>query len=141
MSVLTDTIPIRRRRSLSVDRMVLGELCLVAALVAVAGVIRWPDYLYIPAFTDETKDVTRAALIAHGRLTTVVDTVSDYNSALFNYLVAGLFVLIGPYLHLPRLLVVVVGSLTTVAAYLLGREWGGRLAGLLAAVLVAANPV
>jgi len=50
-------------------------------------------------------------------------------------------VLIGPYLHLPRLLVVVVGSLTTVAAYLLGREWGGRLAGLLAAVLVAANPV
>src|SRR6266581_1517213 len=57
------------------------------ALFGLAFAVRWPDYLYTPAFTDEAREVTRAALIAQGRLQTLTN-VDPYISALYNYLLA-----------------------------------------------------
>ena len=45
---------------------------------------------------------------------------------------AALFWVIGPQPYVPRLLVLLVGSATVAAVYLLGRSLGGRLAGLVA---------
>ena len=118
----------------------LSEAAVVVALVALATAVRWPDFLYLPLFTDEAYDATRSALIAQGRLQTLVNS-SPYIGSLQNYLTAGLLSLFGPQIYLPRLLLLIAGCLTVAAAYLLGREWGGPLAGTLAAALLAANPV
>ena len=116
------------------------DTALVVALTALAALIRFPDFLYLPVFTDETWDAVRSLAIAEGRLQTLVNS-SVYISSLQNYLTAGLFLLLGPQIVVPRLLVLVVGCLTIPAAYLLGRELGGRTGGLVAAALLATNPV
>src|SRR5438552_688840 len=67
----------------------LREVAVLVALVALAAAVRWPDFLYLPIFTDEAYDATRSALIAQGRLQTLVNS-SPYIGSLQNYLTAGL---------------------------------------------------
>src|SRR5262249_6840017 len=80
------------------------DVGLMALLVGLAGLVRWPDYLTLPAFTDETLDALRSLAIADGRLQTLVDS-SSYNGSLHNYLTAALFRLLGPQIYVPRLLI------------------------------------
>lgn len=117
-----------------------ADSVLVVGLVALAAAVRLPDFLFRPTFTDENRGIIRAALTAAGKLHSFTD-VDPYISSLFNYAVAGLLVGFGPRLELPRLLVLGLGCLTVAATYLLARDWGGRAAGLLAALLVLVNPV
>ena len=56
---------------------------------------------------------------------------------LFIYLVALSVALFGPTVYAVRLPAAVVGALATWPTYLLGRDWFGRVAGLLAAFLWA----
>src|SRR5439155_20365086 len=84
------------------------ELAAVVALIGLAFLLRWPNYLQVPSFTDELEEVQWSAWIAQGQFHSLTD-VDPYDGSLFNYLLAGLFVLFGPQLYLPRLFVLVVG--------------------------------
>lgn len=117
----------------------VGEGALVAVLLVAAAAIRLPDLLRYPHFTDETVEVGWALQIWQGAHFPL--TASDaYYGPLHAYLVAGCFWLFGPYLILPRLIVLVIGVLTVVVTYWLGRELGGRSVGLVAAALLATAP-
>lgn len=116
------------------------ELGLILALALLALALRLPHYDNIPGFSDETEDIYRGLLILQGRLFPLVDTVSSYNGALWHWLLAGALWVGGKTLAAPRALVLGFGVLTVLATYLLGRAWGGRAGGLLAAGLLATAP-
>ena len=121
---------------------------LVAGLLLLAGVLRWVDLWSIPIFTDEGDEVGLALAIVRDGVRPLTND-DPYLGPLFNYLLAGLYWIAGPSPWLPRLLMLVLGTLTVGVTYLLGRELalgvGGddrraSLGGVVAAVLLAVNP-
>jgi 4-amino-4-deoxy-L-arabinose transferase-like glycosyltransferase len=115
------------------------EPLLIVLLVLGALAVRWPYLMRLPHFTDETVEMRWALSIWRGERLPL--TASDaYYGPLHAYLVAACLWLFGPHMALPRLLVMLLGTLTVVATYLLGRELAGRGAGLLAAALLATSP-
>lgn len=117
-----------------------GEALAVAFVLLAALGLRLPHLLTIPAFSDEIDEVMRGLGILHGDPLPLTN-VTTYIGALFNYLVALTFALVGPHVVAPRALVMVAGVLTVAATYLLGRQAGGPLAGLIAAGLMATSGV
>jgi 4-amino-4-deoxy-L-arabinose transferase-like glycosyltransferase len=129
-----------------------SDWALVVVPVALAVLARAPNLWSIPSLTDEANEVVRGLEIAQGRALPATN-VATYLGALFNYLLAGLFLVFGPSAYLPRLVVMVTGVLTVVATYVLARELATsalatsdpsarghtRLVGLIAAALLAAN--
>jgi 4-amino-4-deoxy-L-arabinose transferase-like glycosyltransferase len=107
----------------------------VAAL-GLAGLVRLRAVLDVPPLTDEADEVLRGLAIARGTLAPLVND-DAYIGALFNYLVAGLFLVGGPSPLSPRALVLAAGLVTILLTYQLGRAIGGRWTGLLAALLLA----
>jgi 4-amino-4-deoxy-L-arabinose transferase-like glycosyltransferase len=99
--------------------------------------------MLVPRLTDETLEVGVGLRIARGEILPLTN-YDSYDGALFNYLVAGVFWLLGPRLDAGRLLVLVTGALTVIPTYLLGRSLGGpglrgQVVGLLGATLLAAS--
>jgi 4-amino-4-deoxy-L-arabinose transferase-like glycosyltransferase len=125
----------------------IAETALLVGLVAVAAAFRWPDLWTIPIFTDEGDEIGLALRIVRDGARPLTND-DPYLGPLFNYLLAGLFWLAGPNPWLPRALMLAVGALTALPAYLLARDLAagtgaghGRasLAGALAAGLLAVN--
>src|SRR3954447_9705298 len=116
----------------------IGEVALVVGLVLVAALVRWPNVQVLPPFTDETEEALRAWAIVQGDLRPLVN-VDSYIGALWSYVVAAGLVVFGRNAEVPRLASLVAGALTVGVTYLLGRRLFGRQAGLLAALLLAAN--
>lgn len=114
------------RQSLMADVALLGLLALA---------VRWPDHQLIPIFTDETAEIYQSLLVAQGKLLPLTNATPIAGS-LWNYLLAGAFWASGYSLFAPRSLVLIFGVLTVIATYFLGRAWGGRLGGVLAAALM-----
>lgn len=112
-----------------------GALALGIAAWALA--IRLPYHELIPLFNDEVEEIAQGFVIAHGRGALLVDASTPYNGALWNWLVAAVFRLTDYSLTAPRTLMVVIGALTVLAVYPLGRAWGGRVGGVLASALMA----
>src|SRR5262249_29205571 len=110
-----------------VSAALVSEAILVVGLMAAAALLRWPDFLYVPDVPDKAYAVSRSAQLAQCTLHTLLDS-SPYIGSLQNYLTAGLLKLFGPQVYLPRLLMLAFGCLTVGAAYLVAREWAGRLA-------------
>jgi 4-amino-4-deoxy-L-arabinose transferase-like glycosyltransferase len=125
------------RRRLAVSAGAL-ELLLVGGLAVLAVLVRWPELFNVPRFTDETDDTLYSLAIYRGQILPLTN-FTTYNSALFNYLQAGAFHLLGLRAEVPRLVVFALGVLTVPACYGLGRALGGPLAGALAALLLGAN--
>ncbi len=117
-----------------------AEALLVLALVGVAFWIRYPNLWLIPRITDEWKEARQALVLARGQGLPLTNH-DAYQGALWNYLLALADVLLGPDVRLPRLLALLLGTLTVVPVYLLGREWGGWRAGLVAGLLMATSPL
>jgi 4-amino-4-deoxy-L-arabinose transferase-like glycosyltransferase len=92
----------------------------------------------VPRFTDEQLDVLYTLPLYRQQAIPLVG-FDPYNGAMFSYMLAALLWLIGPQPYAPRLLVLLTGSATVAATYLLGREINGRLAGLIAAGLLATS--
>src|SRR5438128_1514112 len=111
-----------------VRRPVWGELLLVAAILALALVVRLPYLWDVPRFTDETAEA-RIGLRIAGREAFPLTNRDPYIGALWNYLLAAGFLVSGPSLFTPRAIIAVVGALTIVPTYLLGRTLGGGRAG------------
>src|SRR5215213_9127359 len=97
------------------------ELALVAALVGVAAAVRWVDLWTLPIFTDEGDEIGLALRIVREGARPLTND-DPYLGPLFNYLLAGLFWLVGTDPRLPRALMLALGALTIVPAYLLARE-------------------
>jgi hypothetical protein len=117
-------------------RTVAIELALVCGLVALALAVRLPYYQLIPVFTDETDEIYVGWLTAHGQLAPL--TMDEpYIGSLWAWLLAGAFLVGGPSLLVPRTVMLAFGTLTVLATYALGRAWGCRLGGVLAAGLLA----
>jgi hypothetical protein len=117
-----------------------AEAMLVLGLLVFAAFVRFPELWNLPRFTDETDDMLFGLGIAQGRIRPLTYATS-YISALFDYLLAVLWWWLGPSVYWPRLLVYLFGVLTVGATYLLGRTFGGRLAGAVAAALLASNVI
>ena len=111
----------------------------MVTLFALAAAARWPYLLRLPHFTDEVGEVRWALRIWRGEafpLTAQVQYMGPYH----HYLLAAALWLFGPQIVLPRLLVLIIGALTVVLTYLLGRELAGPKVGQLAALLLATSP-
>ena len=107
-------------------------------LVALAAALRLFRLSEIPSPTDELLGVARAIELTRGALFPLTDQ-EPYIGSLWTFLVAGALAVLGPASPAPRLLALLVGALTVVPAYLLGRELAGRAVGWIAALLLAAS--
>ena len=116
-----------------------AELLLLIALFGAAMLVRWPYLLRLPHFTDEIGEIRWALTIFRGEQFPLTGQVK-YFGPLQHYLLAACMWLFGPSILLPRLLICLIGGLTVVLTYLLGRELGGWRVGALGAALLATLP-
>jgi hypothetical protein len=121
------------------------QVALVSVMLGVAVLLRLPNLMVVPRLTDETDEVILGLRIARGEALPLVG-VNTYIGALFNYLVAGGFLILGPRPEVGRLTALTFGVLGIIPTYLLARRlggagWQGKAAGLIAALLLAVSPV
>lgn len=117
------------------------DAVLVLGLATIGLVLRLPYLWTIPRFTDETREVLRAVELLNGNLSgaEALVNVDAYIGGLYTWLLAGIFWLTGVSALTPRLLMAAAGAVAVGCTYLLARDLGGRLAGLVAAGLLATS--
>ena len=114
------------------------ELLLLGVLVGAAFAVRLPYLLTVPRFTDEQIEVLYALPLYRLQAFPLIGP-DPYNGPLHTILVATGLWLLGPQPETSRLVSVLVGTATVGATYLLGRQLGGWLAGLIAAGLLTTS--
>jgi len=119
-------------------RPLLGQLALGSGLFAAALALRIPWLWEFPRFIDELKEVNLAYQIYLGQAHPLHNAAHDIG-AMHNYLLAGLFRLLGPGIYWPRLYVACLSALGVVLIYHLGKRLYGHYAGILAAVFLLFN--
>ena len=77
---------------------------MLATLVIAALAVRVPGFMVVPRLTDETLEVGVGLGIARGEILPLTN-FDSYYGAFFNYLVAGVFLLVGPRIEAGRMLV------------------------------------
>jgi 4-amino-4-deoxy-L-arabinose transferase-like glycosyltransferase/glucose/arabinose dehydrogenase len=114
---------------------------LMLGLAAIGLALRLPYLWTIPRFSDETREVLRAIELLHGSLTGAdrLVNVDAYIGGLYTWLLAGVFWLTGVSALTPRLMMAVAGAIAVGVTYLLARDLGGRVAGVIAAGLLATS--
>lgn len=113
-------------------------LCIIIS--AVGLFVRLPNYMVVPAITDESREVALAIEILRNGAHPLIG-VDAYNGPLYQYLLALAFKLFGLSVEMPRLFILFIGVLTVAVTYVLARIWAGPLAGLIAALLMAFSGV
>jgi glucose/arabinose dehydrogenase len=125
-------------------KTVRAEMTALAGLAILAGAVRLAYLWDIPQFTladeGEAGYVLLGLRIARGQALPLTSDV-PYIGALWSYLLAALFLVGGPSMFSPRLLVMLLGALTVIPTYLLGRSFSSRRVGLLSAAMLAVSPV
>lgn len=114
------------------------DVLLVSMVAGLAGSVRWPHLLLSPQFPSVGDTIMMALDVAQGRAFYFADS-APYLGAPFLWLLALVYKVFGPSLEATQILVWTLGTLTIVPTYLLGREIGGRLTGLVAAALLATS--
>jgi 4-amino-4-deoxy-L-arabinose transferase-like glycosyltransferase len=147
-TVEPQTRPVRRRKARGTRgiraivarvRPIEAEALLLLALFGFALIMRWPNLLRLPHFTDEIGEIRYLLQIYRGESFPLTAQVK-YFGPVHHYLVALCFWLFGPSIALPRAIVCVIGALTVATTYLIGRELGGWRLGLLGGALLATLP-
>ncbi len=116
------------------------SICLGVALIAT--LVRLPNVLLIPRFTDEINHIIWAADLALGQGGPFRLRALDlYRGPIFEYLLVVFFRIFGLDPGLPRLVVLAFGAATVGCTYLMGRLMKGSIAGLVAAGLLATMPM
>ena len=109
------------------------------ALFGFGLALRLPHLWTIPTLTDEANEVLRGLAVAEGRLLPLTN-VNTYLGSFYNYLLAAVFLVVGPSIFAARALVALAGALTVPATYLLLRELGaGRGLAVVGAGLLATS--
>ncbi|MGE5381519.1 MAG: glycosyltransferase [Methylocystaceae bacterium] len=111
---------------------------LAGGIFAAALAVRIPWLWEVPRYIDELSEVYLAYLIYQGKVFPLTNMAHDIGS-MHNYILAGIFKLLGPSIYWPRLYIAVTSALTVVIVYELGRRLFGRMVGLLTAGLLLAN--
>lgn len=119
------------------NKDILRSGLLLGVFIAALG-LRLPWLWEIPRFIDELKEVSLAYMIYSGQLLPLHNAAQDIG-AMHNYILAGLFKILGPNIYLPRFYVAITAALTVPLLYHLGTRLYGRRAGLLAAALLLFN--
>lgn len=114
------------------------DVLLISCLLTVALAVRWPYLLLLPQFPPVGDPILTAVEVAAGQAAPLADS-APYLGALFIYLLAGVFKLVGPSIQAALALPWLLGAATTIPVYLLGKEIGGRRVGLLAGALLATS--
>lgn len=120
-------------------RPVEAEALAILVLFGFALIMRWPNLMRLPHFTDEIGEIRWLLQIYRGEAFPLTAQVT-YFGPIHHYLVAFCFWLFGPSITLPRTIVCVIGALTVVMTYLIGRELAGWRSGLLGGALLATLP-
>lgn len=107
-------------------------------LFTTALLIRLPWLWEVPRYIDELKEVRIGFLIFLGKALPLHNAAFDIG-ALHNYILAGVFKLLGPGVYWPRLYVAVTSALTVVLVYYLGKRLYGRTTAIIAAGLLLTN--
>ena len=110
--------------------------CWSGCWLRLAGSVRWPYLLLSPQFPSIGSVIQMAMDVADGRAFYLADD-APYLGAPFLYILAAAYKIFGPSIEVTFLVPFVIGALTIVPTYLLGRELAGRPAGLLAGALMA----
>ncbi|MDP8925229.1 MAG: glycosyltransferase family 39 protein [Chloroflexota bacterium] len=101
--------------------------------------LRLPHLWTIPTLTDEANEVLRGLAVAEGRLLPLTN-VNTYLGSFYNYLLATVFLAVGPSIFAARALVALAGALTVPATFLLLRELGaGRGLAVIGTALLATS--
>ena len=108
------------------------------SLFTLALTVRIPWLWEVPRYVDELKEVNLAYSIYLGKIYPLHNAAHDIGS-MHNYLLAGIFKLLGPSIYWPRLYVAVTAALTVVLLYFLGKKLFDRWTGLLAASFLLTN--
>ncbi len=116
----------------------ISQSSLMLAFFCTALGLRLPWLWEIPRFIDELKEVSLAYMIYAGELLPLHNAAQDIG-AMHNYILAGIFKILGPSIYLPRFYVAVTAALTVPLLYHLGTRLYGRRVGLLAAALLLFN--
>jgi len=132
ISLITNNYGLDRERS-SLAPMAWGS-----ALFASALALRIPWLWEFPRFIDELKEVNLAYQIYLGQARPLHNAAHDIG-AMHNYILAGLFHLLGPDIYWPRLYVACISAFGVVLVYHLGKRLYGKNAGVLAAVFLLFN--
>jgi 4-amino-4-deoxy-L-arabinose transferase-like glycosyltransferase len=121
-------------------RQVPRDIPLAGGLFLGAILLRLPNLMTVPFFTDEIGFIRAAMALLEQHQWRLV-AVNGYEGPLFTDTLAFVLWLFGYHLYIPRALVLFLGGLTVVAVYFLGKEWahGDRRVGLLAACFLAVN--
>src|SRR5215213_6405812 len=136
-------LPERRDGSWGLRWHTASESAAIGAVLIFAVLLRLSDLMVVPRLTDETHEVILGLQIARGETLPLVG-VNTYIGAVFNYLVAGGFLVLGPRPEVGRLTALTFGVLQIIPTYLLARRlggsgWRGTATGLLAALLIASS--
>lgn len=116
----------------------LKEAGLLVGLFSLALAVRIPWLWQVPRFIDELKEVYLAYLIYLGEMFPLHNMAYDIG-AMHNYILAGIFKLLGPSAYWPRLYVALTSAATVPLFYLLGKKLFNQRVGLLAAGLLLTN--
>jgi putative flippase GtrA len=115
-----------------------SQAALGFSLVLLALVIRIPWLWDVPRYIDELREVNLAYLIYLGRVFPLHNVAHDIGP-LHNYIIAGIFRLLGPSIYWPRLYVALTSAITVLLVYRLGSRFFNNWTGLIAAGLVLTN--
>lgn len=126
------------RAGVSARLGIVAEALVVLGLVAVGGLVRWPNLLLSPQFSSVGETAMRALDVVDGRALYLTDS-APYLGAPFLYVLALVYRLFGPSVEATVLVAWTIGTLTIVPTYLLGREVGGRVAGIVGAAFLATS--
>lgn len=143
MQMLVDLFRIKAALFFNIYRLPGGNRKIVYSSLLFIGFItalglRIPWLWEIPRFVDELKEVQLAYLIYTGQSLPLHNATHDIG-AMHNYILAGIFKILGPNIYLPRLYVAITAALTVPLLYYLGARLYGHRAGLLAAGLLLFN--
>lgn len=114
------------------------EVAVAWGLFITALAVRLPWLWSVPRYIDELKEVTLANSIYLGQTAPLHNVAHDIGS-MHNYLLAGIFKLLGPSIYWPRLYVAITAALTVMLLYYLGEKLFDLWTGILAAGFLLTN--
>ncbi len=109
-----------------------------SSLFLAALLVRIPWLWEMPRYVDELKEVKLAYQIYQGQALPLHNMAHDIG-ALHNYILAGIFKLMGTSIYWPRLYVAITSALTVVLIYYIGKKLFGQWVGITAALLLLGN--
>ena len=119
-------------------RYKLHPLLLILSLFMLALIVRLPWLWEVPRFIDELKEIELAYEIYRGQAYPLHNAAHDIG-ALHNYILAGIFSLLGSGIYWPRLYTALTSAATVVLVFFIGKRLYGKTTAWVAAFLLLGN--